>query len=114
MPRFQLATAGDIPANSMRAFEVGGRRVLVVNLDGSFHALDDLCPHLAIPLSRGELQDGCVVCPGHGSVFDVKTGTAVRWVGLPVTWLARLVKGQASNARIYPIQVENGQLLVEL
>jgi nitrite reductase/ring-hydroxylating ferredoxin subunit len=114
MPRFQLTAAADIPPNSMRAFEVGGRRVLVVNLDGSFHAIDDLCPHLAIPLSRGELTDGCVVCPGHGSVFDVKTGAAVRWVGMPITWLTRLVKGRAASARVYPLQVENDQLLVEL
>jgi nitrite reductase/ring-hydroxylating ferredoxin subunit len=114
MSRFQLAAAADIPANSMRAFEVGSHRILVVNLDGSFHALDDLCPHLAIPLSRGELKDGCVVCPGHGSMFDVKAGTAVRWIGMPVTWLTRLVKGRAANARVYPIQIENDQLLVEV
>jgi 3-phenylpropionate/trans-cinnamate dioxygenase ferredoxin subunit len=114
MPRFQLAAAADIPPNSMRAFEVGGRRILVVNLDGSFHALDDLCPHLAIPLSRGELKDGCVICPGHGSVFNVKNGTAIRWVGMPITWLSRLIRGRASDARVYPLQVENDQLLVEL
>jgi 3-phenylpropionate/trans-cinnamate dioxygenase ferredoxin component len=114
MAQFQLAAAADIPANSMRAFEVGGRRVLVVNVDGTFYALDDLCPHLAIPLSRGELKEGCVVCPGHGSMFDVKTGTAIRWVGLPITWLTRLVKGRATNAQVYPIRVENDHLLVEL
>jgi nitrite reductase/ring-hydroxylating ferredoxin subunit len=114
MPSFQLGAAADIPPNSMRAFEVAGQRVLVVNLGGSFHAIGDLCPHLAIPLSRGELKDGCVVCPGHGSVFDVKTGTAVRWVGLPITWLARLVKGRAADAQVYRLRVENDQLLVEL
>lgn len=114
MARFHLAAAADIPANTMRAFEVGGRRVLVVNLDGSFHALDDLCPHLAVPLSRGELQDGCVVCPGHGSVFDVRSGEAKRWIGKPITWLTRLIQGRPSNARVYQVLVEDGQLLVEL
>jgi len=114
MARFELGAAADIPPNSMRAFEVAGRRVLVINLEGSFHAIDDLCPHLAIPLSRGELKDGCVVCPGHGSMFDAKTGTAVRWVGMPVTWLARLVKGRAANAQVYRLALENDQLMVEL
>ena len=114
MARFLLGAVAEIPPNSMRAYEVGGQRVLVVNLDGSFHAIDDLCPHLAIPLSRGELKDGCVVCPGHGSMFDVKTGIAVHWVGLPVTWLTRLIKGRAANARVYRLDLENDQLMVEL
>src|SRR5258708_283843 len=90
MPRFQLAPAADVPPNTMRAFPVAGRRVLVVNLDGELRALDDQCPHLAVPLNRGELQDGCVVCPGHGSVFDVRSGQVRRWVGKRVTWLTRL------------------------
>src|SRR5437870_3356043 len=88
--RFELGAAADIPANSMRAFPVAGRRVLVVNLDGTLCALDDLCPHLAVPLNRGELKDGCVVCPGHGSVFAARTGEVRRWVGKPVTWLTRI------------------------
>lgn len=114
MSRFHLAATADIPPNSLRAFEVGQHRVLIVNLDGSFYALDDLCPHLAVPLSRGEVKDGCVICPGHGSVFDVKTGKAVRWVGMPVTWLMRLIRGRAADARTYPLQLEDGQLFVEL
>lgn len=114
MPRFHLAAAADIPANSMRAFPVGGRRVLVVNLDGAFHALDDICPHLAVPLNRGELKDGCVVCPGHGSAFDARTGEARRWVGKPITRLTRFTEGRPANARTYKLLVEDGQLMVEL
>jgi nitrite reductase/ring-hydroxylating ferredoxin subunit len=114
MPRFQLAAAADIPVNSMKAFPVAGRRVLVVNLDGAFHALDDVCPHLAVPLNRGDLKDGCVVCPGHGSVFDVRTGGVKRWVGKPVTWLTRLTEGRPANARTYKLLIEDGQIVVEV
>ena len=114
MPRFQLTAVSELPPNTMRAFPVGGRRVLVVNLDGQFHALDDLCPHLAVPLNRGELQEACVVCPGHGSVFDTRNGQAMRWVGKPITWLTRLTEGRPKNAATYHLIVEDGQLLVEL
>lgn len=114
MARFHLAATADIPTNTMRAFQVGGRRVLVVNLEGNFHALDDLCPHLAIPLNRGDLKEGCVVCPGHGSVFDVKTGQVTRWVGKPVTWLTRLTEGRPVNAKAYKLTIEDGQVTVEL
>src|SRR5689334_17037924 len=98
MPLYHLAAAADVPPNTMRAYSVAGRRVLVANVEGQFCALDDLCPHLAVPLSRGELQEGCVVCPGHGSVFDLRSGEAKRWVGKPLTWLARLSEGKPSNA----------------
>jgi nitrite reductase/ring-hydroxylating ferredoxin subunit len=114
MPRFHLAPATEVTPNSMRAFPVAGRRVLVVNLDGELHAFDDLCPHLAVPLNRGELKDGCVVCPGHGSVFDARTGLVKRWLGKPVTWLTRLTEGRPANAPTYKLVVEDGQLIVEL
>jgi nitrite reductase/ring-hydroxylating ferredoxin subunit len=114
MPTYHLAAAADVPPNTMKAFSVAGQRVLVANVDGQFCALDDLCPHLAVPLSRGELAEACVVCPGHGSVFDLHTGAAVRWVGKPLTWLARLSEGKPANARTYKLKLEDGQLLAEL
>lgn len=114
MAQFQLAATEDIPVNSMRAFEAGGHRILVINLEGDFHALDDLCPHLAVPMSRGEIKDGCVICPGHGSTFDVKSGTATRWIGKPITWLTKMAVGKPVNARTYKTVVINGQLLVEV
>lgn len=114
MPRVQLAPVEEILPNTPRSFGVGGKRLVLVNLDGAFYALDDLCPHLAVPLSRGEMKDGCLVCPGHGSVFDVKTGAAVRWVGKAITFLTRLSEGRPVNARCYPCVVEDGQVMVEL
>jgi nitrite reductase/ring-hydroxylating ferredoxin subunit len=114
MAQFQLASVEDVPENSMRVFEAGGQRVLVVNLNGSFHALDDLCPHLSVPMSRGEIKEGCVVCPGHASAFDLKTGTAIRWIGKPITWLTKFMVGRPVNARVYHLTVEDGKLLVEV
>ena len=74
MARFQLAATTDLAPNTMRGFQAGGQRILVVNLDGNFYGLQELCPHLSVPLSRGQLKDGCITCAGHGSQFDVRTG----------------------------------------
>ncbi|MBI4786732.1 MAG: Rieske 2Fe-2S domain-containing protein, partial [Chloroflexi bacterium] len=76
MARFQVAPVTAIAANTMRGFQVADRRVLIVNCDGHYYALDELCPHLSVPLGRGELKDGRITCAGHGSVFDVRTGEA--------------------------------------
>jgi nitrite reductase/ring-hydroxylating ferredoxin subunit len=43
--------------------------------DGSGpYAMADRCSHRGGPLSEGELQADCVVCPWHGSRFDVRDG----------------------------------------
>lgn len=45
--------------------------------DGGFHVLVDRCSHMAGPLSAGNVADGCVECPWHGSVFRLADGQNV-------------------------------------
>ncbi|MEU5434352.1 Rieske 2Fe-2S domain-containing protein [Streptomyces sp. NPDC020719] len=60
-----------------------GVALLVVReSDGAFHVLVDRCSHMAGALSQGEVADGCVKCPWHGSVFRLADG---RNVGGPAT-----------------------------
>lgn len=40
--------------------------------------LEDRCPHLGAPLSEGEVEEGVVTCPWHGSQFDTKSGERLR------------------------------------
>ncbi|NGO73920.1 Rieske (2Fe-2S) protein [Streptomyces boncukensis] len=44
---------------------------------GELHALADRCAHLSGPLSGGEVCDGQVTCPWHGSTFRVTDGSRV-------------------------------------
>ncbi|MEV7617752.1 Rieske (2Fe-2S) protein [Streptomyces sp. NPDC089799] len=62
---------------------VGEVPVLVVReSEDVFHVLADRCSHSSGPLSQGEVVDGCVTCPWHGSVFRLSDG----WnVGGPAT-----------------------------
>lgn len=39
-----------------------------------FHVLADRCSHASGPLSEGDVVDGCVTCPWHGSVFRLADG----------------------------------------
>jgi nitrite reductase/ring-hydroxylating ferredoxin subunit len=114
MPRYALAPIVDVPANTPCASEAGGQRIVVVNYEGKFYALHDLCPHLAMPLSRGEFNHSCIVCPGHGSVFNLETGQPARWVGKSITWPTRLSEGRPRSAKCHSLLVEDDQLFVEL
>ena len=74
MTREKVAKVADIPIGEGREFVVGGLIVAVFNVDGTFHALDGICPHAGGPLAKGALANGIVTCPWHGWQFDVTTG----------------------------------------
>mgnify|MGYP000861038162 CR=1 FL=1 len=67
-----VCTKSDIPVGEGKAFTCGKHRVAVFNLDGTFHAISDACPHAGGPLSDGWLEGSEVTCPWHGWTFDVK------------------------------------------
>lgn len=75
MARFvKVAKTGDIALGQAKMVEVGDKRIALFNLEGSFYAIDDTCPHVGGPLSEGEIQGERVTCPWHGSIFNIKTG----------------------------------------
>ncbi|WP_436995418.1 Rieske 2Fe-2S domain-containing protein [Streptomyces sp. enrichment culture] len=54
---------------------VGEVEVMVVREEGgAVHVLADRCSHMAGPLSEGDIEDGCVRCPWHGSLFRLADG----------------------------------------
>jgi nitrite reductase/ring-hydroxylating ferredoxin subunit len=62
----------------MRRVTLAGVDLLVAWTDAGILVTDDRCPHMAAPLSIGELA-GCVVaCPLHEGRFDLCTGDTVR------------------------------------
>ena len=77
-PEFTTVTkAGDIPSGELAAFNVEDTEVAIANVDGTFYAFDDTCTHKRCSLARGDLEGTTVVCPCHGSVFDVTTGAVL-------------------------------------
>ncbi|MDG4667215.1 Rieske 2Fe-2S domain-containing protein [Mycobacterium sp. 236(2023)] len=61
----------------MCVVSVGAVDVLLCNIGGQVHAYQDRCPHLANPLSDGELRDNILTCAAHEWVFDARTGNGV-------------------------------------
>jgi nitrite reductase/ring-hydroxylating ferredoxin subunit len=57
----------------------GAGRYVVGNAGGELFAVTRRCRHLYADLARGRIdKDGCLVCPWHGSKYDVRTGRMVR------------------------------------
>jgi nitrite reductase/ring-hydroxylating ferredoxin subunit/uncharacterized membrane protein len=65
----------------------GETPVVVLRHRDGIVALDARCPHRGGPMDEGEVRDGCITCPWHGSVFRVDDGALVQGpstVDLPV------------------------------
>ena len=58
--------------------ELDGVPVVLVRSGGSLYALADRCSHRGGPLSDGEVSDGCITCPWHGSRFRLDNGSVER------------------------------------
>lgn len=69
-----LAKAGDIPPGQCRAFDVDDRMIALVNLDGEFYAIDNICTHAYAELSEGRIVGDEIQCPLHGARFSIRTG----------------------------------------
>ncbi len=95
----RAARVSDIPPGSVTRVEVAGHLVALANVDGQFYAIDDMCTHEKASLSEGGLSGEIVVCPKHGSRFNVKTG---RVLSLPAV----------RSVAVYPVRTEGDAVLV--
>lgn len=57
---------------------IGDTRVAVTSDGGTLGALAATCSHLGGPLDEGDVADGCVRCPWHGSAFRLGDGSVAR------------------------------------
>jgi nitrite reductase/ring-hydroxylating ferredoxin subunit len=95
-----VSGAGDLRVGEMRAFDVRSTKIAVANVGGAFHAFGDTCTHMGCSLAEGDLEENTVICPCHGSEFDVRSG--------------EVLQGPAREpVETYETRVEGGSLEVE-
>lgn len=79
MAEFEVvARADDLKEGDTRAFDVRGTKIAVANVAGTFYAFGDTCTHMQCSLAGGDLEETTVICPCHGSEFDVTNGEVLR------------------------------------
>jgi nitrite reductase (NADH) small subunit len=69
-----VALVSEIPVGTARPYIVGDREVAVFNVDGTFYAIENGCPHQGGPLAEGWIEGNVVTCPWHAWCFDVTDG----------------------------------------
>ena len=72
--RIRVAALADLPDGRGVRVEVAGHRIAVFRVGDDVYAIGDRCSHAEASLAEGEVFDGAVECPRHGSEFDLTTG----------------------------------------
>ena len=101
MPFVRIASQSELPLNNQaREFPCGDKTICVANVNGTITAMDNVCLHRGGPLGQGVIEKGKLICPWHGWAWDPSTGQAVH----------------NPNARVavYPLKIENDEVLIEL
>ena len=96
----RVGTVGEFAAGEGLVVEVGGRSVALFNVDGTYYAIDNSCPHRGGPLGEGDLEGRVVSCPWHAWRWDVSTGANVNNPAVRVT--------------CFPVRVEGDGIFVDL
>lgn len=78
-PAFEpLLPTTELPLGTMRRVSRGDLDILLAHTSRGVFATDDRCPHMAAPLSIGELDDCIIACPLHEGRFDLVSGDPAR------------------------------------
>ncbi len=89
-----VCPADELPVGERRIIEVGGKSIGVFNVEGTYHAIRNVCPHQMAPLCLGKItgtasatdrvgdyrwerQGRIITRPWHGWEFDITTGQSV-------------------------------------
>jgi len=90
----------DLPPGQCTEVAVDGKPVALFNVGGAIYATSNVCLHRGGPLGQGFLSEGVVTCPWHAWSWDVVTGENTA--------------NSALKVAIYPVKVEEGQILVKV
>ncbi|HEU5086246.1 MAG TPA: Rieske (2Fe-2S) protein [Roseiflexaceae bacterium] len=116
MPRYVVAQRDDIPPGGRKIVRVAGREVGIFNLEGTFYALKNVCPHQGARVCLGRIvgtalpsevyqfsygREGRVLrCPWHEWEYDIATGEALFDPRVKVV--------------SYPVELEGDQIVVTI
>ena len=93
-PALELEAAG-----SLKIVEIDDRPVVVRNVGGTLHAIENICPHRGGPVGEGDIQGNVIVCPWHDWAFDLSSG--------------QNTMNPAATLTRFPCRVEDGWVVVD-
>jgi nitrite reductase/ring-hydroxylating ferredoxin subunit/uncharacterized membrane protein len=94
----QVLASAALTEGDKKKVQVAGTDVVILRHRGRVCALAEHCSHLGGPLSEGTLTENGIVCPWHGSEFDVTNGRVIHG---PATHPQPRLKATETNGEIF-------------
>jgi 3-phenylpropionate/trans-cinnamate dioxygenase ferredoxin subunit len=94
-----VAPTREIAPEERRIVPLDDVDVLVLNVEGHYYALEDMCSHDRFPLSDGEVEGEVITCALHGAKFCIRSGEA-------------LCAPAYAPVHVFPVRVENGMVQI--
>lgn len=73
----RVMNLADLREGRMKSCLIGEREIVVCNVKGQIHALDNICTHALARMSEGRLKGTRLICPMHGAAFDIRNGAVL-------------------------------------
>jgi len=71
----RVCSIDDLKESEGKRFFVKDNDIAIFKIDGEIFAVSNHCPHQhTAQIYEGFIEEGCVVCPIHGWMFNLKTG----------------------------------------
>ncbi len=99
--KVEITPLDKLPRDRGVRVKVGDQRIAMFRIGDDVYAIGDVCSHAEASLAEGEVFDGSVECPRHGSEFDLETGVPS---SLPAT----------APVSTYDVSVEDGTVYLSL
>ncbi len=96
--RVRVGSVAELRQRGCTVINAAGHGIAVFAHDGHFFAVDNRCPHMGFPLSRGTVRDGLLTCHWHHARFDLAGGGTL--------------DPFADNVRSFPIDVAGDDVFV--
>lgn len=108
MKTVAVALKEEVKVGEKKKISIDGKTILLVNLNGIYYAVDNRCPHMGGSLYEGNLVGNNIVCPKHGSIFDLTNGEVVKSGKL------FFMNVKVNNIKSYKVLVDGDEIKVEL
>ena len=95
----RACTLADLARGTVKAVDLDGLGVLVVNVEGDFYAIANQCGDSPLPLQFSMLEGTELRCSWHGCHYDVRTGQRL---------------DGPERLAVFPVSVENGEVRVAI
>jgi nitrite reductase/ring-hydroxylating ferredoxin subunit len=98
--RVRVGSVAELNARGCTVVSAGGHGIAVFAHEGRFSAVDNRCPHMGFPLSRGTVREGLLTCHWHHARFDLEGGGTL--------------DPFADNVRSFAVEVQDDSVFVIL